>query len=211
MTKKVEESPETPAKPTIQHPLIIPARPPVHPVIFQSTDVGNRLSKVITLTFPAKDRSSESRNSPARQVSKSELAMTSKGRAVSEKSKVPEKKPSSTPRHSAVTDVSAVRPAASQPATSNKSLIRREKNKKPGPVLWRFPVSSVSASQPATGSKRARSPSPQTPFNSPEGSQQSIRRRQPPRNSSTPVLSYNVKRRFRYMMGSLDGPEYQMH
>ncbi|TRX94131.1 hypothetical protein FHL15_004899 [Xylaria flabelliformis] len=119
--------------------------------------------------------------------------------------------PSSTLRHPLqVSDMFSIHTVASQPATSNKCPIKGEKDKKPSSNPRQFPVGSVSASQPVIGSKRARSPSPQTPKypNSPEGSQESTRRRQPRRNSITPVSSYNVKSKFRRMVGRLEGPEH---
>ncbi|KAI1752103.1 hypothetical protein F4782DRAFT_547067 [Xylaria castorea] len=217
MTKKVDKGPENLLKSTTPHPPIIPAGPPVRPVISQPTNVQKSAAMIIKLKVPEKDRSSDPRNLPFRPVSASQPATTSKGRAGLEKIKVPEKKPSSTPRGSfVIPGVPLVRPAASQPATSNKSPVKAEKgeipDKKPNPTPRRFLVGPVSASQPTTGSKRARASSPQTPehFNSFEESQQSTRRRQPPRNSVTPVPTYNIRRKFRNMVGTLEGPEYHL-
>ncbi|KAI0186349.1 hypothetical protein EV127DRAFT_472735 [Xylaria flabelliformis] len=213
-TKKVDKDTEKPANQAIRHPLI-DSRSLV--AEYRNLDLNitkkRRFAKMMKLEVSEKDRSSDPRNLPTRQVSKSELAMTGKGRAVQETSEVPEKKSSLTSRRSfEVPDVPLVHPAASQPATSNKSPIKGEKDKKLSSNPQLFPAGSVSASQPVIGSKRAHSPSPQTPKypNSPEGSQESPRRRQPRRNSVTPVFTYNDRKKFRNMVGSLDGPEYRV-
>ncbi|RYC59961.1 hypothetical protein CHU98_g6241 [Xylaria longipes] len=212
MIRLKDKGPEKNPNSNTRRPLVNPAKPLVRPAISQLATINE--SPVRVKKREEKNQSSEPRNLPVRQVSASQPATTSKSRAGPEKDKSPEK--TTTRRPFGILATPLVRPAVSQPASSTNGSVKVENGKVPernqSSTPRRSLVLPVSASQPVTGSKRARSPSPHTPeqVNSPEMSQPSSRRRQPPRSSVTPVPTYNDRRNFRNMVGTLEGPEYRL-
>ncbi|KAI0474562.1 hypothetical protein F4859DRAFT_514418 [Xylaria cf. heliscus] len=195
---------------------IVPAIPLVPPATSQQATIKKGPVKVENGKGPKKNSSPTPQGPLVHLESTPQSATTSKNPAGLEKDKDSKEELSSslglnlcTPTDRPLDDLDVILARMnSKKAASNRATVEGGKKKVPeensSSTTRRSLVPPVSASQPITGRKRPRSPSAHTP------QQSSRRRRQPPRSSVTPVSTYNDKRNFRNMMGTLEGPEHRL-